>query len=185
MLSGVFPAALTILKEYERVKGTDVAALWVVPAFTISAAIIVMLDLLHKLETETCDHDRRALVLEAVSGLERDQNNFMATRGVKLLQTLLRREHELRVAQRQAAQTTQPLPIDIVPGEGGSLYEPYPVEQTVENMEAWYADSMAYFSNPGQSVTMFNDFGFGFSHGHKVSDSNSCGAWPWCTPSHR
>jgi hypothetical protein len=148
------------LKEYERVKATDIAALWVVPAFTISASIIVMLDLLHKIEMETCDHDRRMLVLGAVSGLEEDQNNFMATRGVKVLRTLLKRERELRATQSKSAQAIQTMPIGTMPDERNDNYEAYPVEQTVENMEAWYADSMAYFSNPGHNANMFADLSF-------------------------
>ena len=97
-------AALTILKEYERIKDTDVSSIWVVPAFTISGAIVVMLDLLHKTDLDIADLSRKDLVLSALAGLEQDHGNYMAERGVRLLRALLRKEEVFRASQQTTLQ---------------------------------------------------------------------------------
>ena len=92
-------AALTILREYERIKDSNVAAIWVVPAFTISAAIIILLDLLHKPAPDETTTRRRDMIHSVISGLETETSNVMARRGVKLLKVLLKREREMREVQ--------------------------------------------------------------------------------------
>ncbi|KAJ9142975.1 Fungal transcriptional regulatory protein, N-terminal [Pleurostoma richardsiae] len=58
-------ASLTILREYERIGSSAVADIWVVPAFTISAAIIVALDLLYRAEATAESRRNRELVQAA------------------------------------------------------------------------------------------------------------------------
>ncbi len=90
-------AAATILREYARVKEMDVAAIWIVPAFTIAAAMILMLDLLHKLISDPDIDTYRKMVEIAVEGLSLDIENRMAVRGAKILQALLNEEAERHV----------------------------------------------------------------------------------------
>lgn len=99
-------AALTIVREYERIKDGDVAAIWVVPAFTISAAIVIMLDLLHTPIPDETTLSRRRMIQGVTASLERDRANIMAMRGVKLLRALMNREIEIREAQPDTAQST-------------------------------------------------------------------------------
>lgn len=157
-------AALTILKEYERIASTDVASIWVVPAFTISAAIIVVLDLLHKVNLEDADHERRRLVQAAVEFLDRDHNNFMAIRGVKLVRMLLERELELRKRSSPSSRALSEVhnATDVVSDPnviGTGQNEPAAAE-----MEAWFTDSIPYFAGTGYDASTFGSLEYDFAY---------------------
>ncbi|KAH9214757.1 hypothetical protein DL95DRAFT_461823 [Leptodontidium sp. 2 PMI_412] len=89
-------AATTILREHSRVKEMDVAAIWIVPAFTIAARIIMMLDLLHKPKSDSDIPNCRQVVQTAIEGLPMDTNNRMDARGAMILVALLKEEAEGR-----------------------------------------------------------------------------------------
>ncbi|KAI1370208.1 hypothetical protein F4677DRAFT_458029 [Hypoxylon crocopeplum] len=98
-------ASITILREFERVQGTPVENIWIVPAFTISAAIIVALDLLYTVK-RTPETDRnRDLLRVAMNGLSRTKQNKMAIRGASILTALLEEEQERRQLGIKAAES--------------------------------------------------------------------------------
>ncbi|KAI1486023.1 hypothetical protein F5X96DRAFT_657110 [Biscogniauxia mediterranea] len=88
-------ASLTILQEYLRIK-SSAANVWVVPAFTISAAIIVALDLLFTAEPTSQTEKNRRLVSQTISGLSSTKQHKMAVRGASILTALLEEEQERR-----------------------------------------------------------------------------------------
>ena len=68
--------------------------IWIVPAFTITAALIVVLDLLHKVEVDSNTLVHQSLVKDVVAALADDQENRMAVRGARILRALLKKECE-------------------------------------------------------------------------------------------
>ena len=153
-------AALTILKEYDRIKSSDVATIWVVPAFTFSGAIVVMLDLLHKVEVETADESRRDLVIAAVLGLEADVSNVMAARGAKLLRALLNREQKLRSPQQQASQAQ----LNADTGQRTALQQQFPgligSEVPPDEMESWFAGNSPYYHGAALDLSVMDDLSY-------------------------
>ncbi|KAK6376044.1 hypothetical protein LTS17_007295 [Exophiala oligosperma] len=158
-------AALTILREYDRIKHSNVASVWVVPAFTISAAIIIMLDLLHKSVTDETTLARRGMVQSVVTNLEQDKHNVMAMRGSKLLRALLNREIEMREAQVSPQDDFHcsfdneifgppPQFAPNIPGDGedGSLPFQYGA------FESWFEGSVPYFSSTSMDLPYFEGF---------------------------
>lgn len=156
-------AALTILREYERIKDSNVAAIWVVPAFTIGASIIIMLDLLHTPFLNTAISGRREMIQEVVESLENDRHNVMAMRGVKLLRALLSKERDMREAQSAPGQTSNsnfgqedlfgpPLPGPNRQVEHGSVMD-------YVGFEAWFEESVPYFSSNDLDLPSFETWG--------------------------
>ncbi|KAJ9646183.1 hypothetical protein H2204_000846 [Knufia peltigerae] len=158
-------AALTILREYDRIKHSNVASVWVVPAFTISAAIIIMLDLLHKSVTDETTLARRGMVQSVVTNLEQDKHNVMSMRGSKLLRALLNREIEMREAQVSPQDDFHcsfdneifgppPQFAPNIPGDGedGSLPFQYGA------FESWFEGSVPYFSSTSMDLPYFEGF---------------------------
>ncbi|KAI5917494.1 hypothetical protein F4810DRAFT_44045 [Camillea tinctor] len=88
-------ASLTILKEYQRLS-PSASNIWIVPAFTISAAIIVALDLLYTPEPTAQAEKNRLLVSQTISSLSSTKQHKMAVRGASILTALLGEEQERR-----------------------------------------------------------------------------------------
>lgn len=82
-------AALTTLREYNRVRLMDVSVLWAIPAYTIAACLIVIMDLLHRHQYTVEDYETQKLVEQAILGLSQSEHNKMAARGVFILKALL------------------------------------------------------------------------------------------------
>ena len=155
-------AALTILREYERIKHSDVASIWVVPAFTISAAIIIMLDLLHRPVPDETTASRKEIIQNVIAGLELDTSNVMAMRGAKLLRALLKRESDMRQAQTvPESESSHSLEHEMfgpppqlasnIGGEG-SLFMDY------GGFESWFEGSVPYFSSAELDLPYFENF---------------------------
>jgi hypothetical protein len=68
----------------------DVSTIWIIPAFTITAAIIVMLDLLHQPTSNPGIAEHQKLVEIAAASLSSNADNGMAVRGAKILEIIQR-----------------------------------------------------------------------------------------------
>lgn len=155
-------AALTILKEYEKIKSSDVTSIWVVPAFTVGAAIVVMLDLLHKSELDASDQARRELVEDTVAGLEDDRHNFMAMRGVKLIRALLKEERRLRAAQVHQYRCHGEFRSGSQRPSQHELHELNEADASAVEVEAWFEGNIPYYSSSALELPAFKDIHSGF-----------------------
>lgn len=83
-------AAMTILHEFHRVKETDIVKLWIIPTFTVGAAVVLYLDLHYKKRRgEVVDLVDVILLQDTVSALERMNYDHNAARGVRMLENLV------------------------------------------------------------------------------------------------
>jgi hypothetical protein len=81
-------AAKTILREAFMAGDGEGPVLWIEQAFSVAAAIILSLDVLHRSSTEKEVREHRQLVTDTISYLKRFDDNKIATRGVQLLSFL-------------------------------------------------------------------------------------------------
>jgi hypothetical protein len=88
-------AAITILREHEKITNTDSISIWTHSAFCVTAAIVICLELLYR-HTNTYGDARTSHYRELISGarerLARRRGDVMADRGVKLIDTMLHEE---------------------------------------------------------------------------------------------
>ncbi|KAH7084613.1 c6 zinc finger domain-containing protein [Paraphoma chrysanthemicola] len=83
-------ASKTIIKEYRQVVEESGPILWIHQAFAVAASIILSLDMLHR-DREAQEHtEHRQLVESVISILQSCHNSMIASRGLKLLEALLR-----------------------------------------------------------------------------------------------
>ncbi|OAA61959.1 Oxoglutarate/iron-dependent oxygenase [Niveomyces insectorum RCEF 264] len=108
-------ASKTIIKEYRAVVREDGPVLWVHQAFSVAAAIILLLDVLHRGpgEREHAEHKRLAEAVVAI--LQQFPDSMIAVRGVKLLRALLD-----EVAERAAAAAATAASADTIVAAGSN-----------------------------------------------------------------
>ncbi|KAH7028931.1 uncharacterized protein B0I36DRAFT_384554 [Microdochium trichocladiopsis] len=92
-------AATTILREFLRVRNTNFVKLWVIPTFTVSAAVVIYLELLCRKkrgelntmqgQTESEQYHHLRLLQDAISGLRELDYDENARRGVGMLEHLV------------------------------------------------------------------------------------------------
>ncbi|KAM0322269.1 hypothetical protein ACHAQA_009558 [Verticillium albo-atrum] len=82
-------ASKTIIKEYKCAVVENGPVLWIHQAFSVAAAIILILDVLHRGPAQREWAEHRALAENVVSILASCQNSMIASRGVSLLSALL------------------------------------------------------------------------------------------------
>jgi hypothetical protein len=82
-------AAKTIVKEYKAVVQEDGPVLWIHQAFSVAAAIILCLDILHREQSDREYSEQKHLVEDTNNILKGCRNSMIASRGVKLLSALL------------------------------------------------------------------------------------------------
>ncbi|KAL5601113.1 hypothetical protein BROUX41_005927 [Berkeleyomyces rouxiae] len=64
-------SALTILNEFRRVKNKDVVRLWIIPTFTVSAAIVIGLDISYRIKNnEAYEAKHFDLLIETIDALK-------------------------------------------------------------------------------------------------------------------
>ncbi|KAJ9144909.1 C6 zinc finger domain containing protein [Pleurostoma richardsiae] len=86
-------AAMTILNEFHRVKTSDVVNLWIVPTFTVGAAIVIYLDWIYGIKNDTSvDPASLDLLHNTLSALKLLDHDFSSRRGVAMLEGLLVQE---------------------------------------------------------------------------------------------
>ena len=163
-------AATTILREHSRVKEMDVAAIWIAPAFTIAAGIIMMLDLLHKPKSDSDMPNCRQMVQTAIEGLSMDTDNRMDARGAMILVALLKEEAEGRDQHSSGhgdfRSTSMPdiLEQDQIHGHsylkdsGSSLSH---VSINYDELEAWIEYSMPCHSSTDAGIVPIDNFTYG------------------------
>lgn len=81
---------MTILNEFHRVKNTDVAKLWIIPTFTVGAAIVIYLDWVYS--QKTCgivDPASLSLLQDTIEALKQMNFDFSSRRGVEMLEGLV------------------------------------------------------------------------------------------------
>ncbi|KZF26689.1 hypothetical protein L228DRAFT_279860 [Xylona heveae TC161] len=86
-------AAMTILREHEKITETDDISIWTHSAFCVTAAMILCLELMYR---QQYDDERgqlyRALVVAAKDRLAARRGDVLAQRGVTLIETILLEE---------------------------------------------------------------------------------------------
>ncbi|KAL1893693.1 hypothetical protein Cpir12675_003993 [Ceratocystis pirilliformis] len=85
-------AALTILNEFHRVKNNDVVRLWIIPTFTVSAAIVIGLDISYRMKNkEAYEAKHLELLNTTIEALRMTLMDYDVTvrQGVTLLENLL------------------------------------------------------------------------------------------------
>ncbi|KAL2890431.1 hypothetical protein HOO65_020973 [Ceratocystis lukuohia] len=85
-------AALTILNEFHRVKNNDVVRLWIIPTFTVSAAIVIGLDISYRMKNKEAYEAKHLELLNAtIDTLKMTLMDYDVTvrQGVTLLENLL------------------------------------------------------------------------------------------------
>ncbi|KAF2805610.1 uncharacterized protein BDZ99DRAFT_540148 [Mytilinidion resinicola] len=82
-------AAKTILKEHTQAVEEDGPVLWIYPAFSVAACIILCLDVFHRTPEEPETSEHKLLVEESIEMLKQYNQSAIAARGVKLLSELL------------------------------------------------------------------------------------------------
>ncbi|KAJ4290355.1 hypothetical protein N0V90_010571 [Kalmusia sp. IMI 367209] len=98
-------ASKTIIKEYKAVLEEDSPILWIYQAFSTAAAIILVLDVLHRNPSSTEYAEHKSLV-EDVVGILSGADSMIAIRGTKLLSSLLAEIKRVHVEQeRQTSRT--------------------------------------------------------------------------------
>jgi hypothetical protein len=96
-------ASKTIIKEYKSVVIEDGPVLWIHQAFSVAAAIILILDVLHRDPAEAERTEHRTLAEDVVGILTLCQNSMIASRGVKLLGALLAEVNKTRKRARDGS----------------------------------------------------------------------------------
>jgi hypothetical protein len=83
-------AAITILREHQRIADSDSVSIWTHSAFCVTAAMVLGLELLYPQKDGADKVDRYLeLVIAAKERLESRQGDVMADRGVRLIDTIL------------------------------------------------------------------------------------------------
>ncbi|USP82227.1 hypothetical protein yc1106_09501 [Curvularia clavata] len=82
-------ASKTIIKEWKLSMDDDGPSLWIHQAFSVAAAIILILDVMHRCPTEIEYGEHKQLAEDTVKLLQQRQNSMIATRGSELLLALL------------------------------------------------------------------------------------------------
>jgi hypothetical protein len=93
----------TIIKEYKSVVVEDGPVWWIHQAFSVAAAIILILDVLHGDPAEAERAEHRNLAEDVVGILTLCQNSMIASRGVKLLGALLAEVKKTRKRARDGS----------------------------------------------------------------------------------
>jgi hypothetical protein len=83
-------ASKTIIKEFKSAMHENDPKFWTHQAFSVAACINLLLDMMHRSPTESDYNEHKLLVEDTVSLLQQCQNSMIATRGTKLLSTLLK-----------------------------------------------------------------------------------------------
>ena len=89
-------ASKTITKEYKAVIHDNGPILWIHQAFSVAAAVILVLDILHRGRMESEFEEHKKLVYDVVDILSTN-DSMIASRGTKLLSALLKEVHKREV----------------------------------------------------------------------------------------
>ena len=92
-------ASKTILKEAKQAYDDEGPLLWIDQAFMVAAGITLSLDMFHRQETEPEFDEHRKLVEHAIGMLAKFENSMIATRGIRLLTSLLSEQARLSTTQ--------------------------------------------------------------------------------------
>lgn len=83
-------AAVTILREHQRIADEDDISIWTHSAFCVTAAMVLGLELLYPRKDDASKIVHyRDLVIAAKERLDNRQSDVMASRGVRLINTIL------------------------------------------------------------------------------------------------
>lgn len=93
-------AAKTILKEAKQAYDEEGPLLWIDQAFMVAAGITLAMDVLHRSESEAEFAEHRSLVEHTINMLGKFENSMIATRGVRLLSSLLAEQARLAADQK-------------------------------------------------------------------------------------
>ena len=99
-------ASKTIITEYHFVSEEEGPVLWIHQAFSVAAAIILMLDVMHREEGDPEIAEHVVLVEDALRTLRTCRNSMIAVRGVRLLGALLEEIPASRSKARRRDTTT-------------------------------------------------------------------------------
>ena len=81
-------ASKTIIKECKLATDHDQPILWIYPAFSVAAAIVLILDVLHRSPTEREYSEHKQLAKDSLEILRQGQHSMIAMRGIELLSAL-------------------------------------------------------------------------------------------------
>jgi hypothetical protein len=93
-------ASKTILKEAKQAYDDEGPLLWIDQAFMVAAGITLSLDIFHRQDTEPEFDEHRKLVEHAIGMLAKFDGSMIATRGIRLLTSLL--SEQARLSTKQA-----------------------------------------------------------------------------------
>ena len=93
-------ASKTILKEAKQAYDDEGPLLWIDQAFMVAAGITLSLDVFHRQEHEPEFNEHRKLVEHAIGMLAKFDGSMIATRGIRLLTSLL--SEQARLSTKQA-----------------------------------------------------------------------------------
>jgi hypothetical protein len=93
-------ASKTILKEAKQAYDDEGPLLWIDQAFMVAAGITLSLDVFHRQEHEPEFDEHRKLVEHAIGMLAKFDGSMIATRGIRLLTSLL--SEQARLSTKQA-----------------------------------------------------------------------------------
>lgn len=101
-------ASKTIIKEYKAVLNEDNPILWIYQAFSTAAAIILLLDVFHR-EPASVEYNEHKSLVEDVVEILGSADSMIATRGTKLLSSLLTELHRApaRPSSRKSSASEQ------------------------------------------------------------------------------
>ena len=123
-------AAKTILKEAKQAYDEEGPQLWIDQAFMVAGAIVLVLDTFHRCEHEPEFGEHRGLVENTITMLGKFENSMIASRGIRLLSSLLN-EHARLVAHETLAEHKKRVRDD---QEGAAPKKPkFDVPRFVEN----------------------------------------------------
>ena len=91
---------MTILNEFHRIKATDVVKIWIIPTFTVGAAIVLYLDWFYSCKKQgTGDPASISLLRDTLVALKAIGFDSNSRRGVDMLEGLVSQQlmpdHEL------------------------------------------------------------------------------------------
>ena len=92
-------ASKTILKEAKQAYDDEGPLLWIDQAFMVAAGITLSLDVFHRQEEEPEYDEHRKLVEHAIGMLAKFDGSMIATRGIRLLTSLLAEQARLSTKQ--------------------------------------------------------------------------------------
>lgn len=85
-------AAVTILREHEKITRTDCISIWTHSAFCVTATVVLCLEILYRQSNDDKTVMYKELVVSARQRLQQRRGDRMADRGVKLIDTILSEE---------------------------------------------------------------------------------------------